>query len=113
MTWIMTPNTHGPYLALLMTQTPGKWIIFYVLLMTKFVCCFLTVFALLSWVLWTLLSSGEKCPSTQIGLYLPLPRTKRPGRWIIFDVLLMTELCALLPGMFCTVIMVTMGIFPP
>ena len=50
-------------------------------------------------------------PKTHIGPYLAFLTTEIPQSWIIFDVLLMTELCALLPGMFCTVITVSMGIF--
>ena len=49
-------------------------------------------------------------PKTHIGPYLAFLTTKYPKSWIIFNVLLMTELCALFPGRFCIVIMVSMGI---
>ena len=49
-------------------------------------------------------------PKTHIGPYLAFLTTETPGSWIIFVVLLMTELCAFFPGRFCIIIMVSMGI---
>ncbi len=86
--------------------------IFMCLQCLNFVYGFLAVFGLSLWFLQAFLSfGGTMAPNTHIMSYLSFLMTKIPGRLIIFYVLPMTKSCYLFPNSFCTVVMLSTGIF--
>ena len=79
-------NTHWAVSPFLITRSPGRWIIFNVILMNEICASFPDSFGELLRFLWVFLQFGARgCSQRTYCTILTFAYGKTPGRWITFD----------------------------